>query len=252
MPLHYIYKITNKLNSKIYIGRSKNALKRFKEHISLSKRPKDKKFSSIHRALNKYGQDNFIFEIIEVIDVGIHSNFELAKSREIYWISFFKTQIKKFGYNLTAGGDGALNISEESKQKRRRKMLGRKYSEEHRLKISIGNTGKTLSQSVKDKISIKNSGKNNGMFERIISDESRKKMSFFQSKRIRKPLSEEHKQKIRNAKQKQDMSFRISIEIKNEIINLYNSRLYTKKQLVTKFNLKFNTIVKIIRSHKIT
>lgn len=87
----WIYKITNKINGKIYIGQSKNPKKRFQQHI------KDEKVtSSIHNAIKKYGVENFTFEIIE----GPISNHN---EREIYWIDYYNSYSK--GYNQTIGGD---------------------------------------------------------------------------------------------------------------------------------------------------
>ena len=58
--LSYVYKITNKLNNKIYIGQSVNIERRWKEHIC-----DNRKNSLIHLAIQKYGKDNFDFEVIE-------------------------------------------------------------------------------------------------------------------------------------------------------------------------------------------
>lgn len=86
----WIYKITNKINGKIYIGQSKNPKQRFNQHI------KEKRNSSIHNAIKKYGKNNFIFEIIE-------GPIENYNEREIYWIKYYNSY--KLGYNNTLGGD---------------------------------------------------------------------------------------------------------------------------------------------------
>lgn len=244
MTVRYIYKIQNKLNNKIYVGQSKNPASRFINHIKIAKMgPTHANFSAVHGAIRKYGQENFLLEIIEVCDENT------SNDREIYWIKFYKSRNNECGYNLTDGGDGVLNLSEESKNKRKEKMLGRKHSEDHKKKISEANKGKIISSNTKRKISIANSGENNGMFGKTISNETRKKLSEFQSSRKRSPLSEEHLQKIKLARSQQNSSFRISKEIKQEIVSLYASGQYTKKQLAEKFNLKYNSVVKIIRSH---
>ena len=248
MSLHYIYKIRNKINDKIYVGKSKNPASRFVRHIKIAENfsKDDNHFQAIHGAIKKYGKDNFSLEVIETCDENT------VNDREIYWIRELKSQIKKYGYNLTAGGDGALNVSEETKNKRRAKIIGRKHTEEHKKKISDANIGRKISDEVKQKISQANAGENNGMSGRTHDIEVREKMSKFQgSRKYREPLTEEHKQKNRDATLKQDFSFRIPIEIKNEIVQLYTSGNYTKRQLAEKFGLKYNSIVKIIRSHKI-
>lgn len=71
--LKSIYKITNKLNGKIYIGQSINPFKRFKQHCYNTQIYK----SLINEAINKYGKENFLFEILE-------SDIENYNEREKY------------------------------------------------------------------------------------------------------------------------------------------------------------------------
>jgi hypothetical protein len=53
----------------------------------------------LHKALRKYGLENFIIEIIETCN-----SLDELNEKEIYWISFFKSVNNKFGYNLDSGG----------------------------------------------------------------------------------------------------------------------------------------------------
>jgi group I intron endonuclease len=246
MTAQYIYKITNKINNKIYIGKSKNPATRFVKHIKIAETylESDNHFQAIHGSIKKYSKENFTLDIMEICD---ESN---VNEREIYWISLLNAQNKIYGYNLTLGGDGVINRSEETINKWRTKMLGRKHSLDHNRKISESNMGKTISLEVRSKISQANSGKNNGMYGKTISDKTRIKLSNFQSSRERNPLTEEHKQKNREATSKQDFSFRIPVEVKNEIVKLYNTGNFTKRQLSEKFVLKYNSVVKIIRTNK--
>lgn len=94
-----IYQITNLINNKKYIGQTKKSIeKRFQEHISESKNnPKYK----IHRAINKYGEKNFIIDIIMQCD-----NQNEANISEIKYIEKFKTQNNEYGYNIASGGQG--------------------------------------------------------------------------------------------------------------------------------------------------
>ena len=73
-----IYKITNLINNKVYIGQSVHPERRWHEHIWGNNKYK----SYIHSAIKKYGVENFLFEIIE-------SNIENYNEREIYWINFY-------------------------------------------------------------------------------------------------------------------------------------------------------------------
>ena len=96
----YIYKITNKVNGKLYIGKTLNSIEsRFKEHIADSQRG-NKQHRPLYKAFNKYGIENFKIELIEECSI------ENLNAREIYWIAKFNTF--KCGYNATKGGDGKI------------------------------------------------------------------------------------------------------------------------------------------------
>ena len=93
-----IYKITCKVNGKIYIGQSVNIETRFKSHINNFKNKNLKDYNTkFYRALRKYGIENFTFEIIEEV---LDNN--LLNEREIFWIAYFDSF--KNGYNSTLGG----------------------------------------------------------------------------------------------------------------------------------------------------
>ena len=92
----YIYKITNKVNGKIYIGQTvKTVEKRFQQHKNNSNKSY---FSQIvlYRAFNKYGINNFICEQVEEVPN------ELLDEREKYWIEYYDSYFN--GYNSTLGG----------------------------------------------------------------------------------------------------------------------------------------------------
>lgn len=131
MKTFEVYKITNKINNKIYIGiTSQGAGVRFYKHLS------DALHGSlfpIHNAIRKYGKDNFILEIIELCE-----DSNALKEREKYWIAFYNSTDRSIGYNMTEGGDGTFGRkhSEETKEKIRQKALGRKASEETKQKMS--------------------------------------------------------------------------------------------------------------------
>ena len=90
-----IYKYQNKLNGKIYIGQSTDIERRYQQHLwDAEKRPEQG--TGIDLAINKYGINNFTFEIIE------QCNPEQLDERERFWIEYFNSYTE--GYNRTPGG----------------------------------------------------------------------------------------------------------------------------------------------------
>ena len=94
-----IYKITNQINKKCYIGQSINIEERWKHHklyeLKNSHYP-------LYQDFEKYGLDNFNFEIIE------ECTQKDLDTREIYWISYFNSYYN--GYNQTKGGSASGHI----------------------------------------------------------------------------------------------------------------------------------------------
>lgn len=93
-----IYKITNLINNKVYIGQSIDIEKRLKDHINGLNNHYGHN-SHFQNAWDKYGEDNFKFEILEEV-----YNCNLLNEREIYYISYFKSNLSEYGYNKTCGG----------------------------------------------------------------------------------------------------------------------------------------------------
>lgn len=101
----FIYKITNNINGKCYIGKTAATIEeRFETHIKDSKRDycKDR---PLYRAFNKYGIENFSIEEVDCVPL------ELLSEREIYWIGYFHSY--EDGYNATLGGDSKLLYSRD-------------------------------------------------------------------------------------------------------------------------------------------
>lgn len=97
-----IYKIENQINGKIYIGQSVNIEERFKRHKSL------KDNLVVHKALQKYGVDNFSFSIVELCEI-----VELDE-KEKYWIHYYNSLIPK-GYNMVDGGSNGAGLAKSRK-----------------------------------------------------------------------------------------------------------------------------------------
>lgn len=91
-----IYKITNKINNKIYIGQSQHCLDRWSQHKYCSKNPNDfRTYEHLYRSMRKYGIENFIFEIIEELPF----DNQLLIQREQFWIDYYDTLNYQKGYN---------------------------------------------------------------------------------------------------------------------------------------------------------
>lgn len=96
MRTYYIYKATNKINGKSYVGQTCDFHSRVWQH----KRCYEKEDCDFHRAIKEFGFDNFSWEIIETCE-----SEDIACELEKYYIEKFNTY--RDGYNMTKGGKGA-------------------------------------------------------------------------------------------------------------------------------------------------
>jgi len=142
--MYNIYKITNKINNKFYVGVTKSKY-RFSSHISIAMNTNQNR--PLQNAIRKYGRDNFIFEVIET-----GNDYEYGyKIREPYFIKKLKPQ-----YNLTSGGDGIRNfkmprhIVERVAEKNR----GKKRSLETKKRISESLKGMVIPKEARDNMRI--------------------------------------------------------------------------------------------------
>ena len=102
-----IYKITNKVNGKIYIGFTDGTLeKRWKTHCKNSYRKKSR--SRLVSAIRKYGKDSFTIETLHEEPDSNHALNVL----EPYYIAKFDSTNPDIGYNMTCGGEGAKHSEE--------------------------------------------------------------------------------------------------------------------------------------------
>jgi len=164
-----VYKITNLINNKSYIGITSNIGKRIHQHFSLTK----KRYKShLYNSINKHGCKNFKIDSIDFA----FSRQEVFK-KEKYWIKELNTK-NPSGYNLTNGGDGIVGYkhtqetkdkiaearkgkraTQKTKDKIRKKAIGRKASKETIKKLSESHKGYKQSQEHIDKIAKANTGK---------------------------------------------------------------------------------------------
>lgn len=112
-----IYIITCLISNKSYIGQAKDIRKRLREHLmALNYYHKNginkyKENDHLIKAWNKYGENNFMFDILELC------NIDKLNDREIYWISYYKSY--ENGYNMTCGGQNNFAVSEWSDKDRK-------------------------------------------------------------------------------------------------------------------------------------
>ena len=97
----FIYKITNDINDKVYIGKTIRTLPiRWREHLSDYKEIQETDNRPLYSSMLKYGVNHFtIYEVEECPD-------ELLNEREKFWIAFYDSY--ENGYNATKGGDGGV------------------------------------------------------------------------------------------------------------------------------------------------
>lgn len=166
--MYYIYKITNLINNKPYIGKTaKTVEKRWKEHYYEARRwqrcfetGSDFGYNSrLYPAMSKYGYDNFTIQLLEEV-----ASLEEMNQREKYWIDYYDA--RNNGYNIAAGGLGGFFLgckhTPEALEKLRLAGLGRKHSEETCTKISKHKMGHATSVEAKEKMRKAKLGKKTG------------------------------------------------------------------------------------------
>jgi len=147
-----IYKITNTVNGKIYIGCGANVARRWREHKS-DLNLKRHNNCRLQNAWNKYWNVSFKFEVIEYCEK------EKLLEREQYWLDITKCYDRNIGYNIAsvAGRNSGHKLSDEAKLKM--SIAAKNRSTEHKQKIGDGNRGKKISDETKIKMSIAALGK---------------------------------------------------------------------------------------------
>lgn len=168
MEQFYIYKITNTINNKIYIGQTNDFNRRKSQYKHACKEKPDQ---LITKAMLKYGFDNFLMEIIDTVNTREEAN---AKEEE-YMVLYDSRNLQK-GYNIATGGgvfgtpDYIRNkISASLKEHYKHnvsKRKGKPFTQEHKDAISRAsmgkkgtNLGKKFTQEHRDKIRIANTNK---------------------------------------------------------------------------------------------
>ena len=116
-----IYKITNQVNGKVYIGQTTKSLKeRFNKHCwATSSNDVYHQSMAIKLAIHKYGKENFKIELIEECDIN------KLDEREVYWISYYDSYNN--GYNCTKGGQNGATRPTKLSWKEECEVIEAKY-----------------------------------------------------------------------------------------------------------------------------
>lgn len=235
-----IYKIVNIVNNKLYIGKALNINNRFRCHIYELNNNKHNN-EHLQSAWNKYGEKNFKFEILK------ECHIDDLNDNEEYFIRYYSSNNRKYGYNKTIGGDGGDTFTnnickEEIREKISSANTGKKRTLEQRQNISNAVKGKKRSDTVRQNISNGKKGKSHvapsdETIEKIRqsnlgkkrSEETRQNIS--NSKKGKK-LSQEHKDKM-SASMKGKNTFKRSEETKQKLSeirkNMWKDEEYRKK-----------------------
>lgn len=164
-----IYKITNTINNKYYIG------------VHKTNNPMDGYYGSgivIQDAIKKHGKQNFIKEILFIFD---NSQAAYAKEREIVDEEFVKNPNT---YNMQIGGIPSIEWTTERKIRQSKNMsgvnhyaYGTKHSEEHKRKIGLAGIGRKIPKESIEQGAAKRRGKPNAGRGRILTEEDKAKKS---------------------------------------------------------------------------
>ena len=141
-----IYGIKNLINKKVYVGQTGERFLRRYWHHQWKLRNNSHDNAHLQRAWNKYGENNFEYIVLEIVD-----DVDLLDKLEIKHINHYKQNNKSYNMLLGGGGRRGLPLSEQAKkiigEKNRQHMLGYKHSEETKRKMSKIRTGRRVDKS---------------------------------------------------------------------------------------------------------
>ena len=161
----YIYKTTNSLNNKIYVGQKKSIVFLSEAYLGSG--------VALNKAINKYGKENFVVELIDTAE----SKDELDE-KEIYWISKLDSRNPRIGYNIASGGafgDSGYHLG----------MLGKHQSPKQRAAASKNGSYKRTDEWRAEKSNVMlgnnhghgNAGRKGVFTGKHHSEETKKKLS---------------------------------------------------------------------------
>lgn len=186
----FIYKATNKINGKVYIGKTVRPVDvRWAQHLSFARMKGGCPY--LGAAIRKYGA--LAFQVEQLAQAG---NEEELENLEREFIQKFKSHNRETGYNLTLGGEGLSGHSHSSETKA--KIAAGRQGENHPM------YGRHHSDEAKLKIAQHSKGSSNPFFGKTHTEESRKNMGTRGSDHpnFGKPLPQATRKKIQDANSK--------------------------------------------------
>lgn len=148
---YYVYKITNMINNKFYIGKRETTTEAETDTTYMGSG------LLIGMSIKKYGIENFTKEIIHNCE-----NREELNIQEKYWIKKLNSMDRNIGYNILPGGEGGdtftNNPNKEEIRIKQQIVNIRPHTEETKLKISKSKKGVKFSDSHKQNLSLNHKG----------------------------------------------------------------------------------------------
>lgn len=232
----YIYKFTNQINGKIYIGSTKNVKRRLQEHREGVKK---RIHQYLYRAINKYSWDSFKFEVIEECCPLLRNDYENK------WIRFYNSLDKNFGYNMCLSDNTCF--TEEVIKKMSERMKGNTYklgklesseTKERKSKSQMGSKDtdavkKRKSEAAKKIIKTKEHCENisKGKLGKKIKPRSEEFKEMMRKRMSGVPKTEEHKENLSTSKKKYYETHKVSKETGDKISKALSGYQHSEESL---------------------
>lgn len=249
-----IYKITNLINNKCYVGQSTNIERRLINHKNMLKYDNHKNIH-LQRSVNKYGLENFSFDIIETLN---EENYDLLNEKEIFYIKEYKSMYNENGYNIECGGLNCKKSIESIKRatESRSKLFDdpnyiKKISNIHKqIYVNNPELGKEISNRNKLRMLDVNFVNNHKLktIEAMNKQEVREKISSGVQEALKNSDMLENIKKSHNTKEYKEKQTQIqkelwgeNSELRNKMIQHHNTQEYKDAQsklLKEKLNTK--------------